>query len=331
MATEAAAWPLVSVCIPVRNGADRLGRCLQALSALDYPPDRLEIIVADGMSTDATADVARAHGATVLVNPKQIVASGRNIAFAAARGEFIASTDDDCIVPQGWLKTALAAFADPNVGAVGGVSYLPETARPWARAANYVFRVAGRAGYSVQSDHLPGGDAVDLPGCNALYRTEVCRTVGPFDEELVTAEDVDFHQRIRDCGMSLSVHPELYVWHDKRSTPAGLFRQMRRFAEGRVQLDRTRPGALRPVHRLLGWAWAYAPPLLVGLLAWLPLWLPPAVLAGVCAAVAGKAVHDGETMATGVLAGPALVVMLAAWSVGYLKESLVPMPSAAGR
>ena len=84
MPADADSWPLISVCIPVKNGGSRLGRCLQSLRDLDYPQDRLEIIIADGRSTDDTVEVAKAFGSRVLDNPGQIVASGRNVAFSAA-------------------------------------------------------------------------------------------------------------------------------------------------------------------------------------------------------------------------------------------------------
>ena len=110
--------PLVSVCIPVKNGEGRLEHCLRSLRALDYPQDKVEIIIADGLSTDRTAEIARSFGAIVLENANQTVASGRNIAFGAATGEYIASTDDDCVVPKNWLKTAVRTLLLPLIGFV---------------------------------------------------------------------------------------------------------------------------------------------------------------------------------------------------------------------
>lgn len=330
MPSDTAALPLVSICIPVKNGATRLPRCLESIRAVDYPQDLIEVIIADGRSTDGTADVARKYGATVLDNPGEIVATGRNVSFGAARGELIASTDDDCIVPANWIRQAVDEFSDPNLGAVGGISILPDTAPTWARAANYVFRQASLAGYSVQSDHLFDGKAEDLPGCNTFYRASAFREIGEFDAKLVTAEDVDFNQRLSDRGWALRAKTSLMVWHDKRPSPKGLFRQLRRFAEGRIQLSRKLPGSLRTLHKLAGWL--VLPSSFVALAALL-IW--PAQVLGlltlVWIACAVKALADKEGISTALLILPALTVMLLAWSFGYWKEQLFPMGSTTGR
>jgi cellulose synthase/poly-beta-1,6-N-acetylglucosamine synthase-like glycosyltransferase len=331
MPADADPWPLISVCIPVKNGGKRLGRCLQSLRDLDYPKDRVEIIIADGRSTDDTVQVAKSFGSTVLDNPGEIVASGRNVAFSAARGSFIASTDDDCVVPRDWVKCALSAFDAPEVAAVGGISLLPEAAPDWARAANYVFRLASKSGYSVQADHLAAGDSDDIPGCNAFYQSDAFRAVGLFDENLVTAEDVELHRRVRAMGMRLKTSPQLFVWHDKRPTPLGLFRQMRRFAEGRVQLSRKMPDTLRPLHRLMGWSVPLASLVAAGAVATLPTWVILVVVLGAWLLLASTALADRETLGAAVLVAPAMAIVMLGWSYGYLKERFFPMASTVGR
>src|SRR5690349_18215033 len=331
MPADADSWPLISVCIPVKNGGHRLGRCLQSLRDLDYPQDRLEIIIADGRSTDDTVEVAKAFGSRVLDNPGQIVASGRNVAFSAAQGSYIASTDDDCIVPRDWVKRALSAFDSSDVAAVGGISILPTGAPAWAQAANYVFRLASKSGYSVQADHLDAGDSEDIPGCNAFYRSDAFRAVGLFDENLITAEDVELHCRVRAMGMRLKTSPELFVWHDKRPTPRGLFRQMRRFAEGRVQLSRKIPHLLRPLHKLMGWSVPVGLAVGAALAATLSPWIVPAIILAGGLLLTIKATLDGERAGAALLDAPALAVVMTGWSFGYLKERFFPMPSTVGR
>ncbi len=322
--------PKVSVCIPVLNGEARLGACLASIRALDYPQDRIEIVIADGGSTDRTREIAASFGARIVDNPGKTVSAGRNVSFAAATGDYIASTDDDCEVPRDWLARAIGCFDAPDVAAVGGLSLLPETSGAWASAANHVFRLASRSGYSVQADHMPEGDVEDLPGCNVIYRAGDWREIGLFDEGLVTAEDVDLHLRLRGAGKRLRAAEDLFVWHHKRPTVRGLFRQLRRYAEGRVQLGRKWPDALRAGHKALGWA---APVLFLAGLAGLVLfpWLTVSAALVGWLALSGVALAGGERVSSALLVPAAALVVVAGWSWGYLKETFRPMPSAYGR
>ncbi|MEO1493896.1 MAG: glycosyltransferase [Pseudomonadota bacterium] len=321
--------PKVSVCIPVLNGAKRLPSCLASLRDLDYPAEQIEIIIADGGSTDNTREVTLQYGAHFLDNPGRTVAAGRNVSFSAATGEFIASTDDDCVVPPDWITRALSEFRESDVAAVGGISLLPEGSGPWPEAANYVFRLASRTGHSVQSDHMGSGDVDDLPGCNVFYRTEMARQVGGFDEGLITAEDVDFHIRLRSKGLRLRSADGLYVWHDKRPTVRGLFNQLRRYAIGRVQLGRKWPSALSTLHNVLGFALPISIVItVVGLGLFMPIFAALVLL--LSSLLILLALKDKVPLKAAVLTPAAALVVATGWSVGYLNERFLPMKRETG-
>jgi glycosyltransferase involved in cell wall biosynthesis len=89
--------PFVSIIIPVKNEAYLLKNCLESINSLDYPKDKIEVIIADGLSTDNSSDIARQYGAKVIINHKQTVSPGRNIAFETARGHLVAFTDADLL------------------------------------------------------------------------------------------------------------------------------------------------------------------------------------------------------------------------------------------
>src|SRR2546425_9491677 len=79
--------PFVSVVMPVRNEARFMARLLEQVLAQDYPADRMEIIVADGMSDDGTRQIlsdfaARFPQVQVIDNPGRIVSTGLNAAIA---------------------------------------------------------------------------------------------------------------------------------------------------------------------------------------------------------------------------------------------------------
>ncbi|MBI3090386.1 MAG: glycosyltransferase [Candidatus Tectomicrobia bacterium] len=100
--------PFVSFVVPTYNAARLLPRCLASIRKQRYPRQRYEIIVADGLSEDGTAEVARAFGATVVWNHRRDAQIGKACGIAAARGEFIALLDaDNEIVQEDWLPRLL--------------------------------------------------------------------------------------------------------------------------------------------------------------------------------------------------------------------------------
>jgi len=162
-------FPLISVVIPVKNESAILGRCLNSLREVEYPSGRLEIIIADGMSRDESPALALSYGAKVVRNEKELVSSGRNRGFEAARGELIAFTDADCIFDKRWLANSLKYFDDKKIGGVGGTTLQPEDSSSFEKAIDCVFHMAELFQSTSHRRRLPGAkEAADIPGCNAI-------------------------------------------------------------------------------------------------------------------------------------------------------------------
>ena len=105
------AAPEVSFVIPVLNAAARLPACLGAIRRQQVPASRVEILVGDTGSTDASAAIARAHGARVLALPGLLAEPAKARLLREARGAFIAMLDaDNEIAGEDWLARALAAL-----------------------------------------------------------------------------------------------------------------------------------------------------------------------------------------------------------------------------
>src|SRR5438034_11028745 len=93
--------PLITIIMPIRNEAAFIARLLRAVFDQDYPADRTEVIVADGMSTDGTRELVRSlqqeHPNLRLIdNPQRIVSTALNTELAHARGQVIIRIDGDC-------------------------------------------------------------------------------------------------------------------------------------------------------------------------------------------------------------------------------------------
>jgi glycosyltransferase involved in cell wall biosynthesis len=117
--------PLVSVIMPVRNEAHFIRHSLGAVLAQDYPADRVEILVVDGDSDDATVAAVRACAGAdprvhILSNPDRLQAHALNIALAQAQGTIIVRVDGHTIVAPDYVWQCVAALQQTGASAVGG-------------------------------------------------------------------------------------------------------------------------------------------------------------------------------------------------------------------
>lgn len=324
--------PTVSVLIPARNEGAVLARCLESLKKLDYPQERIEIIVADGMSSDDTKDIALRYGAKVTTNDKRTAVSGRNRAFEKAAGGIIACTDADCVVSADWIKNGLKYLGKDKIAGVGGVSLLPETSSSFEKAVNLFFRMAEAARSTCHIQNLPSIKEVDdIPTCNAFYRKEALDKVMPVDEDLLTAEDVWMNFCLKERGYTLVMAPDVVVWHHRRRSPALFFKQIYRFAIGRIQVSRKSRELIGAFHILAG----LAVPIFLLLAACLfllnamPLFL--ALLSGILAITALSALISARSLPVAVNAPLVVIFFFTAWSAGFLKEYLAPSKNTGGR
>ena len=177
----------LSVVIPAWRAEKYIAQAIGSVREQNWPGE-LEIIVCDDGSDDATAQIARDLGVTVLEKAQGGAASARNEGLRAATGDFVLLLDaDDRLTPG-----ALAALFEPMAGraelmAVFGRAedFLSEELTPEQKAA-----LKPRTGSY-------GGV---LPGC-CLMRKEVFEQIGLFDESLKSGETVAWQMKLRDAGL----------------------------------------------------------------------------------------------------------------------------------
>ena len=116
--------PKISVVIPVYNEEKRLPACLKAIKEQLFKD--FEIVVVDNNSTDNSASIAKSFGAVVVKEPVQGMIAARNRGYDKARGEIIARTDADTIVPNNWLSLINDLFEkNPDAVALSGALSFP--------------------------------------------------------------------------------------------------------------------------------------------------------------------------------------------------------------
>ena len=327
----------VTVVVPVRNEGAHVEAVLGDLLAQAFPPERMEVLVVDGRSTDDTrarveAVAARDARVRLLDNPRRLSSAARAIGAAAARGRFVAYVDGHCRVPSATMladmvdlfeRTGAACLARPQplVPTGGG-----RVARAIAAARSSPF------GHSTASEIFRGGEREVSPvSSGAMYRREVFDRVGPFDAGFDACEDVEFNTRVAAAGLVTWTSDRLAVAYEPRTTYRGLFRQMHRYGLGRARLHRKHPSSFT-VESLVPAAFVAGLPALVAA-PWLPRALALVVAGGYAlyallalgfAAVAAR--RDGPVGV--VLAAWAFPVLHAGLGVGYLRGRLTPPPSA---
>lgn len=210
-----------SVIVCTRNGRDRIGRCLDAILRMDHT--RFETIVVDDGSTDGTPGfvAARYPSVRLLQLDPCGLSAARNAGAAAANGEILAYTDDDCEPDHEWLARLERIFADGRFAAAGGPN-LPPGPRNWHEAV--VCAAPGAPSHVMLDDE----EAEHLPGCNLTVTKAAFEAIGGFDPRFQTAgDDVDFCWRLRDAGFRLGFAPGAFVWHWRRpSIRAFLWQQI---------------------------------------------------------------------------------------------------------
>jgi glycosyltransferase involved in cell wall biosynthesis len=108
--------PTVSILIPTLNSARVLRNCLASIASQDYPREKIEVLIADGGSTDNTLKIAEKFRAKVYRNPLRTGEAGKAKALQQASGELVALIDsDNCLPEKSWLKQMTAPFSDPEI------------------------------------------------------------------------------------------------------------------------------------------------------------------------------------------------------------------------
>jgi len=239
VAQQEATLPTVSIVIPVLDRAMELARCLQSIALVDYPREKIEVIVVDDGSHDDSAQVARSHGALVVSSggTRRGPAAARNAGAGQASGELLAFIDSDCSASPGWLVELVHLFRDDRIAAVGGM------VEGMCSASGVDRYEAVMSSLSLGSRERFGGGGDDtfyLPSCNLLVRRALFYSVEGFEESMQVGEDVDLTWRLRDAGWTIAYLPAGRILHEHRSSLRSFM--SRRFDYG------TSEGMLQKLH-----------------------------------------------------------------------------------
>ena len=214
--------PSVTVIIPARPDEAEV-TAVTAARELDYPADKLEIILARGKQPSVQ----------------------RNTALRAAKGELIYFLDDDALPASGNLRRAIEHFRDPKVQMLGGPNVCPTDA-PFLEQvfalvlSSWIAFGPSRARYAKVGTVRETSEK-ELILCNMLGRRETLLAHGGFNEALYPNEENALMDNIQKADGKLMYDPEFYVWRRPRRTMEQFMRMLMNYGRGRAEQFRTTP------------------------------------------------------------------------------------------
>jgi succinoglycan biosynthesis protein ExoA len=239
--------PRVTVVVPARNEARHIEGCVRSILA-QRVEGGVEVLVVDGRSTDATAELARRAGAKVVDNPEQITPTALNRGLAVASGRFLLRFDAHSEMSDGYIDACLRALSEES-GAVnvGGWCDVRGTG-PWGRAIAAAlasrFGVGNARLWRRPKDAVQRRDVDTVPfGC---FPISALREVGGWRETLVRNQDFELNHRLRAAGGRIVFDPSVWFVYYPRESLRALARQYWDFGRWKAVVVAADPASMRP-------------------------------------------------------------------------------------
>jgi len=204
----------VSFYVPCYNGERYLKQCLQSVLSQNYPLK--EVILVDDGSTDRTLEIASRFPIKVIsYKHNKGLGAARNTAVKAATGDFVASTDADCILERTWLEKLMQQFDSPRVAGAGGrldnCNHKENILDQWRR-----LRMVQHWGNKSSNPEF-------LFGCDTVFSREALLDAGLYDEKLRNnGEDRDISEKLLKKGYELRYSPLAMAYHLRKDTLGSL-------------------------------------------------------------------------------------------------------------
>lgn len=266
--------PFVSVIIPCYNEERYMRSLLDNILLQDYPKEKMEIFLIDGMSQDRTKEIIAAYHQRhpfiqLLLNEKRYVPFALNQAIKKSRGEVILRMDAHSIYPYDYISVLVKHLFELEADNVGGLWITkPAADTPKANAIAVASSSAFGVGdslYRLGVKEIRKVDTVPF-GC---FRKSLFDRIGLFDEELLRNQDDEFNARIIENGGSIYLIPDVAITYFARPDISSLLKMFYQYAYFKPLVNRKlkKPATIRQfvpplfvLFLLFGWASAFIHP-----------------------------------------------------------------------
>jgi succinoglycan biosynthesis protein ExoA len=285
--------PRVTIAMPAYNEEHYIEACIASVQAQDYPPELIEILIADGRSTDRTREILAGLSALdprikMIDNPARLQAAGLGLLVKQATGDVIVRMDVHCEYQPDYVRKCVETLERSGADNVGGAQRAKAKTFFQKALCAALDSPIGTGGVKYRSAEAEGYvDTVFL----GAFRRRVFETVGLWDPGAITNEDAELNQRILDSGGQIYLSRDIVVHYFPRDSFKTLATQYFKYGRGRARtllklgtFPTMRP--LLPFFMTTGAAALVAVPL---------LWpLAPAALAAYALATGAEAVRVGR-------------------------------------
>ena len=275
--TNAATWPMVTITVPVYNSVSSIRATLEGLTKLDYPRDKIQLLVLSDASTDGTDAIVRQfapRGVELLRAPERRgKTAAENAVISIARGEIIVNVDATVIVPSDALKRLVRVFDDPTIGVASGrdISLGGETSDNTRAESSYV-------GYEMWLREIEtlAGSIVGASGC--FYGIRRCIHDQPLPPELSwdfaspLVAKAKGYRSVSVSDASCLVPRTPHIQSELRRKVRTMARGIRTLSYHRALMNPFRYGAFALMlisHKLIRWLPYLLAPISIGALAYL--------------------------------------------------------------
>jgi glycosyltransferase involved in cell wall biosynthesis len=249
---------LVTVVIPCLDEEAHIEDCIRSVQAQVWPHDRIEILVADGMSLDATREILGRLAASdsrirLIDNPARVPSAGLNECIRRARGDVIVRMDVHADYAPDFVEKCVAALERTGADNVGGAAR-PNAKTFFQRCVAAALRSPlGIGGSKYREPEAEGFVETVWPGA---FDRRVFERVGLYDPKATTNEDAELNQRILDAGGRVYMSRDIVSHYYPRESVRALARQYFKYGKGRARtlLKHRKHVSIRPALPFLGLA-----------------------------------------------------------------------------
>ena len=236
--------PLVSIILPIRNEEKTISNTLDSILLQDYGKENMEIIIADGQSSDSTLSILNQYvdkykNIKIIENHKKTVPTGFNLALNISNGDIIIRVDGHTTIAKNYVVRCIDILKEKNASNVGGL-ITPKS----KTFLGSLITVATSSVFGIGNSYFhfsKNGRWVDTVYLGA-WRRDVFSNIGGFDEDLIRNQDDEFNFRLIQNGGCIWLDPSIKSEYVPRTTIGKLSSQYFQYGFYKVRVLQKRRG-----------------------------------------------------------------------------------------